>query len=183
MFYFGKSFTGNWADRLDGLFDAGVDLKGASVLDVGCNMGIVGYEVCKNGPVRYCGVEAMRVHAFVAEMIFKGVSIPTRVVRGNIAKLSVRRKIFEEMYDVVLYLAVHQHIRKQVGEGAAADVLTDLFRHCAKTLVFRGPDLEEVTEIGQRSGFYLAGVGQRNRVNRISLFHRDESMVAEKQTP
>ncbi len=175
MLYLGKSFQGHWEDRIDGLFDMGVEFQAASVLDIGCNMGIVGYEVCKHGPVAYCGVEGSRVHAFVAEMIFKGVSTPSRIVWGNITKPSVRKKLFEQRYDVVLYLAVHQHIRKQVGQAVAADVLSDLFEHCTKTLVFRGPDLEEVSEMAKRHGFVLGETGEKSRVHRLSLFHREQT--------
>ena len=172
MLNFGKSFQGYWDDRLAGLVDLKLPLQGAAVLDVGCNMGIIGYELCKSEPGFYHGVERMRVHAFVARMLFKGVRSEHRIDRINIAKENVRKKVLHDAYDIVLYLAVHQHLKKQLGEEAANDVFLDLLNRCSGCLVFRGPDYDSVTALAEKKGFARGEVFSSSRINPICIFRR-----------
>ena len=51
------SFTGDWAHRFQGLFDCGVVFSGKSILDAGCNVGIIAYEVAKLGPASIHGID------------------------------------------------------------------------------------------------------------------------------
>ena len=73
-----KRFTGEWSDRLNGLFSCGVDFAGRSILDLGCNMGIVAYEIAKHGPVSIHGVDQNRQHIQIARSIFQAVPVESR---------------------------------------------------------------------------------------------------------
>ncbi|TKB75006.1 MAG: hypothetical protein E5W81_16190, partial [Mesorhizobium sp.] len=70
-----KRFKGTWDDRLDGLFSAEVDYAGKSILDVGCNMGVVAYEISKLGPTSIHGIDILKPHIETARMIFLGCPV------------------------------------------------------------------------------------------------------------
>lgn len=170
MLYFGKSFQGHWDDRVAGLVELELPVEGASILDIGCNMGILGYELCKLSPSFYHGVERMRVHAFVARMIFQGVRVEHKIDRINVGRKKVREKVLRDSYDIVLYLAVHQHIKKQIGEAAANEIFVDLLKRSRRCLVFRGPDYADVTALAEESGFARGDVVSSSRINPVCIF-------------
>ena len=172
MLYRKKSFQGTWAIRMQGLSDLPVEFAGATVLDVGCNMGIIGYEICKRKPAFFHGVEAMLIHSFVAKMVFQGVEAENRIDRFDITKENMRRKKLLETYDIILYLAVHQHLRKQVGAVEACKVAIDLFSRCRGSLVFRGPHLDEISEIGESCGLLLKKTIDCGLTNKLALFQK-----------
>jgi len=172
MLYRKKSFQGAWATRLEGLFDLTLEYADASILDVGCNMGIIGYEICKRKPVFFHGVEAMLLHSLVAKMVFQGVEVENRIERLDITAEKKRRKTLLSGYDIIVYLAVHQHIRRQVGAAGAREVAADLFSRCRRSLVFRGPHLEEMSALALSNGFELKEIIDNSNVNPLALFQR-----------
>ena len=161
-------FKGTWEDRLEHLFDCEVEWSGKSVLDVGCNMGVVGYEVSKRGIASYHGIDVLPGHLDVARGIFMGVPIPSVIESLHMPTATDR---LQPHYDVVLYLAVHQHIRKNQSDEAARKTATDLFRRC-DTLIFRGPDIEAITEIAWREGFNIEHAFRQQRLFPLIAFTR-----------
>lgn len=168
-----RSFQGTWSDRVANLFDLDVVFEGSSVLDVGCNMGIVGLEVCKHLPKKYHGIERMAAHHFIAQSVFQGAEIPNRVDRININSKKERDNILDSTYDVVLYLAVHQHLKKQAGQEVATATLEDLLARCSKYFVFRGPDIEEVVDFAKAQGFVVGKQFPRGKLNPICALVRN----------
>ena len=170
--FWGTSFQGTWADRTRNLFELDVQYGGASILDVGCNMGVVGLEICKCEPARYHGIEKMAAHNFVAKAVLQGTGVDCRVDRIDIANEKERQRTLDTRYDIVLYLAVHQHVRRQVGEDRAAAVLDDLLARTEKYFVFRGPDYKEAIRAAENAGFSLCKMFPRDRLHPICSFVR-----------
>ena len=83
---------------MDGIARNSLPFQNATVLDVGCNIGIVGYEICKSEPSFYHGIERSLVHQFVAKMIFKGIDSKSKIDRFDIGKLKKREKYLNETY-------------------------------------------------------------------------------------
>lgn len=161
-------FKGGWPDRLRNLFDHNLPLIGASVLDVGCNMGIVGYEVCKHGVTDYHGIDVLPDHLDVARGIFMGVPCRSRIEALHLPTALDR---LDSAYDVILYLAVHQHIRKAQGAEKAAETARGLFRRTG-TLVFRGPDVEALKAIALEEGFEIAHETPQGELFPLLVFQR-----------
>lgn len=69
-------FAGNWEERLSGVFC--VNYANKSVLDVGCNIGIVACEISKRSPasIRGCDIHTRSIEA--AKAIFVGSPVPSR---------------------------------------------------------------------------------------------------------
>jgi 2-polyprenyl-3-methyl-5-hydroxy-6-metoxy-1,4-benzoquinol methylase len=167
-----RKFAGTWATRLENLFEAGVGFGAKSVLDAGCNMGIVGYEICKQGPAFYQGVDILAGHVDVARAVFLGVPVESRFDAGDLTDMGVRQALLRPAYDVVLYLAVHHHIRRVAGDAAARAVASDLFARSSGHLIFRGPDLDDIRAIAAENGFEVAAAFPRGRHNPLCAFRR-----------
>ena len=134
-------FLGSWEDRLENLFNSGIAWRGKRVLDAGCNMGIVGYEVTKLTKASYHGVDILTKHLDVARSIFKGVTTPSLIDKLDLGDKEARLTTLGS-YDVVLYLAVHHHIVKNQGDPVADSVARELFKRAGSFLVYRGPELD-----------------------------------------
>jgi 2-polyprenyl-3-methyl-5-hydroxy-6-metoxy-1,4-benzoquinol methylase len=171
-FFRGKSFQGVWEDRIATLFQLDIDFSGASILDVGCNMGVVGLEICRHKPLKYHGIEKMVVHSFVAECVFRGVDIENRIDRIDIGSKKQRDHTLDDQYDIVLYLAVHHHLKRQVGEEAAKDVMVDLFNRCKSRFVYHGTFPQEAIDIGQSLGWKLVKSIPQGKLNPVCYFVR-----------
>ena len=149
----GRTFLGSWPTRLNGLFDVGVSFADQRILDVGCNMGIVGYEVCKQGPAHYHGVELLETHCEIARSIFSAVPVDSAFHNLDVTDASMRKQVLREDYDVVLYLAVHHHLIKKRGLARAEETARDLLARCRRSLIYRGDDFDAFAALADAAGF------------------------------
>ena len=53
-----SGFVGDWNFRIGDLFKCGVEFRGRTVLDAGCNMGLLAYEIAKHEPKFIHGTSA-----------------------------------------------------------------------------------------------------------------------------
>lgn len=157
----GAQFKGRWVDRIEHLFTCGVDFSGKEILDVGCNMGIVGYEICKHGPAHYHGIEVLKEHVKVAQSIFLAVGTPHWFDNVDLSK---RRDVLNTSYDVTLYLAVHQHIARTKGYPTAEVVALDVMARTKEFLIFRGPEREYFAELAAEGHFEPWGEVHRSEI-------------------
>jgi 2-polyprenyl-3-methyl-5-hydroxy-6-metoxy-1,4-benzoquinol methylase len=67
----GVGYGGSWRDRLTDLFNCGFDFAGKTILDAGCGVGVIAYEISKRGPTFIHGVGAFPPAIAVARAIFK----------------------------------------------------------------------------------------------------------------
>ncbi len=141
---FTTRFSGTWEDRLSGLFDCGVRFTGKRILDAGCNMGLVAYEVSKHRPADIHGIDRYRRAITVARRLFLAVDVPSCFDAVNV--LDARRvdRVLRPQYDVVLMLALWQHI-DAADPGGTARFVARIAKACREALVFRGAE-----EVGAR---------------------------------
>src|SRR5690349_7415740 len=118
-------YLGNWDYRLDGLFSCGVSYAGKRVLDAGCNVGVIAYEIGKHRPALYHGIDVSASGVAVARAIFLGYEFPSRFDAVNMAETQMLERSLAPAYDVVLFLAVWMHIRKAYG-AEIADRVTSI---------------------------------------------------------
>jgi len=70
-----RKFGGrDWQSRFQTLASFGIDYRDKVILDAGCNLGILGYEISKQKPAFYHGIDVDRAALNVARGIFSGVS-------------------------------------------------------------------------------------------------------------
>jgi len=150
-----KRFKGTWEDRLDGIFDPNVNYTGKSVLDVGCNMGVVAYEISKLKPSSIHGIDILRPHIQTAKMIFLGSSVESRFDCLNLGSQKLRR-VLRPQYDIVMLLAVYHHMQDSMGRDKARSVLVDIVRR-VQTIVARVPPGKdrEMIDLLSSEGFFV----------------------------
>jgi 2-polyprenyl-3-methyl-5-hydroxy-6-metoxy-1,4-benzoquinol methylase len=139
MFSKKKKFAGTWEDRLDGLFDCGVDYTGKRIIDVGCNMGVIAYEIAKLRPKSIHGIDILYPHITVARRLFQGSNIESRFDRINLGSRKLPSLLSPE-YDIALLLAVYHHMFRSLGEKRAEQVLDTIVGRCS-TVVARVPNV------------------------------------------
>jgi 2-polyprenyl-3-methyl-5-hydroxy-6-metoxy-1,4-benzoquinol methylase len=184
-----SGFVGDWEHRIGDLFNSGVDFRGRSVLDAGCNMGLVAYEIAKRGPRFIHGVDRRKDFIHVARMIFLGFSIESQFDRVDITRDRVLRSLLHSEYDVVIFLAVYPHIRRAHGVATAERTLRTLLSRCRQDFIIRLPqaDLAEVETIFAAEGFAKTftgdamptGVAHKNKWDsRFHAYHRAAASAA-----
>jgi 2-polyprenyl-3-methyl-5-hydroxy-6-metoxy-1,4-benzoquinol methylase len=170
----GTRFTGEWSDRLDSLFSCGVDFTGRSILDLGCNMGIVAYEVAKLGPISIHGIDLNRQHIQIARSIFQAVPVESRFDCMSIASSRFEAAL-APMYNTVLLLSVYHHLKRGAGEKLAANAMRTVARHCDSTIVIRDPGTTEAELLGLlgESGFSVVHHSDKPaRTGRLTVLSR-----------
>jgi SAM-dependent methyltransferase len=151
-----KRFAGTWEDRIADLFDAGIDFRGRTVLDVGCNMGIVAYEVSKKSPETIHGLDVYKPAIRIARRIFSGVPIKHRFDVVDICDERKLRSCLSPSYDIVLLLSVWHHLRDRNGVQAADRAASQIAMRCKHALIARVPP-----ELAGTFGELLAPLGFR----------------------
>ena len=124
-----------WRRRLEDLLACEVDYRGKTVLDAGCNVGILAYEIAKLGPSFIHAIDGSQPELDAARVILRSVEIPTRVDLVDLADDAQLRAILEPGYDIVQLLAVYQHVQRVRGDAAAGRMLTTLAERCRNTFI------------------------------------------------
>lgn len=173
LFSSDKRFAGYWSDRIDGLFDAGVDYAKKSILDIGSNMGIVSYEIAKRSPSSIHGIDYHRPHVMVARYIFAGIPVPSRFDCARIGRSKLK---LDDSYDISLWLAVYLHVVRKYGEKQANAACSRVLERCTSTIVLADVDgtREAFMKLAGTFGFRLANVHERSaRSENLYVLRRD----------
>ena len=146
-----------WRQRLEDLLACEVDYRGKTVLDAGCNVGILAYEIAKLGPSFVHAIDGSQPELDAARVILRSVEIPTRVDLVDLADDAQLRAVLDPAYDIVQLLAVYQHVHKARGDAAARRMLATLAERCRDTfIVATQPDyLPAIIDTLFASGFRL----------------------------
>ena len=136
-----KRFIGNWQFRLEPLLECGLDFNGKTVLDAGCNIGIIAYELSKRGAASIHGIDHYRSGIYAARNIFAGVDIPSRFDILDMTRDRKLRRSLKPGYDIVLFMSVWQHVRKEYGDRVANRLTATLAERCNG--VFVGQTIED----------------------------------------
>lgn len=116
--------------RLDGITDLVLRARGATVMDIGCNRGLVGFEMANNGARVVHGCDNYAEGIETARQIFidlRNVESQFEVVDLTLGPVSLKPFALEG-WDIVLFLATY-HKLKRVMSGAA---LSELVQHVGK---------------------------------------------------
>jgi 2-polyprenyl-3-methyl-5-hydroxy-6-metoxy-1,4-benzoquinol methylase len=124
-----------WRQRIEDLRACEVDYAGKSVLDAGCNVGILAYEIAKLGPSFIHAIDGSPRMLEAARLIFRSVETPHRLDLVDLADDRRLRAVLEPSYDVVQLLAVYQHVKRARGDHAARRMLATLVERCKETFI------------------------------------------------
>jgi 2-polyprenyl-3-methyl-5-hydroxy-6-metoxy-1,4-benzoquinol methylase len=131
----GTELGRSWRQRVEGLLACEVDYTGKAVLDAGCNVGILAYEIAKRGPAFIHAIDGSRPMLNAARLVFRSVETPHRLDLVDLTDDRSLRDVLAPHYDVILLLAVYQPLERASGDRAARRVLATLAERCRETLV------------------------------------------------
>lgn len=107
--------------RLDGIGDLLHRARGASVLDIGCNRGLAGFEFAYNGATRVYGMDNYHDGIVAARHVFcdlRSVKHRFEVVDLTGGEAAIRKAFGKDTdlkHDVVLMLAIYHKLKRLPG--------------------------------------------------------------------
>jgi SAM-dependent methyltransferase len=130
----GRRCAGFHNDRVDGFSDLLSRASNATVLDIGCNRGLVALEFSANGATLVHGCDKFTDGVFAARQIFCDLETTARfevvdLAQGYEALKAAFGSTFRDRYDIVLFLDMWHHLKQQMP----LDRLADLTRQLAKS--------------------------------------------------
>jgi 2-polyprenyl-3-methyl-5-hydroxy-6-metoxy-1,4-benzoquinol methylase len=146
-----------WRQRLADLLACEVDYAGKTVLEAGCNVGILAYEITKLGPSFVHAIDGSRPVLNAARLILRSVETPHRLDLVNLGDDERLRAMLEPSYDIVQLLAVYQHVERARGDRVARRMLATLAERCKETFIAatRSDYLPTIVDVLTASGLRL----------------------------
>ena len=126
--------------RLDGMMDLVIRARGASVLDVGCNRGLVGFELANNGAEVVHGCDHFEDGIKTARELF----VDLRNVRSRFEVVDLRegppplKAFFMSAYDIILLLATYHKLKRVMHADALTELIQYLGRATGRYFAWRG---------------------------------------------
>lgn len=122
--------------RLDGMTDLVLRAPGASVLDLGCNRGLVGFEMANNGArlVHGCDIDAGCID------VARGVFADLRSVESQFEVVDLTKALpFPKVhYDIVLMIATYHKLKRVMTQDSLSELIRDLAGRTDKFFGWRG---------------------------------------------
>ena len=109
-----RRVAGHHNVRLDGISDLVLRAKGAAVLDIGCNRGMVGYEFATNGAKLVHGCDLYQIGVQTAREVFADLrSVESRFEVVDLSTGPSSLQVFGgQQYDIVLMLATYHKLKR-----------------------------------------------------------------------
>ena len=155
-------YSGTVYDRVDDLKFLKPLILNNTVLDIGSNIGIVAYEIGKFKPKKIHLLERSSRCLNISKVLLSSVNFSLsfnaiNLSKSRILKSYIRTNKIEKSYDVVLMLAIYQHMKKQSSAKVLSENINDIFSLANKFIVFRVPLKlkKEIYSISKKNGFDL----------------------------
>lgn len=126
--------------RLDGMMDLVIRARGATVLDIGCNRGLVGFELANNGADLVHGCDNFEDGIKTARELF----IDLRNTRSRFEVVDLRqgpsplRAYFMSAYEIVLLLATYHKLKRSMTPENLTELVTYLGQITGHYFAWRG---------------------------------------------
>lgn len=116
--------------RLDGMLDLVIRARGASVMDIGCNRGLVGFEMANNGAKLVHGVDNYPEGIETARHLFADLrNVESQFEVSDLSKgVPSLTQFGTTHYDIVLMLATYHKLNRVMDPN----LLSDLVRHMGR---------------------------------------------------
>lgn len=138
--------------RLDGIGDLLHRARDATVLDIGCNRGLAGFEFAYNGARRVMGMDNYEDGITAARHIFcdlRSVEHYFEVVDLTGGERAIRDKfgkLADYSNDIVLMLATYHKLRRIMNKGTLEALMQYFGNHTGKYFGWRGYE-DEISEL------------------------------------
>lgn len=171
-------YSGNLFDRFRGLEVVFDRCPGASVLDIGACEGLIAYECARRGAKVVHGFEIDGPLVEFARRLFRNVPVESVFEQQDFSLgfgdfVRRHRALLRDRYDIVLYLGVHHHLKRQMPADLLAEVVDGLLARTGELFAIRTDLLPEVDGTIRAAGF--EGVSELpgdEAVGRLAIYRR-----------
>jgi SAM-dependent methyltransferase len=159
--------------RLDGLTDLLSRARGASVLDLGCNRGMVALDFANNGATIVHGIDNAPDCIDVCRGVFADIrNVQSHFEAGDLTQGPASLDPFRgQQYDFVLMLATLHKLRREMSDSRVAELIFYLADRTNGFFAWRGTQAqhrENETELKALDGHLNAGGFKRIHTSHIS---------------
>lgn len=135
-----RRVAGHHDIRLDGISDLVIRARGAAVMDIGCNRGLVGFEMANNGARLVHGCDNYADGIRTARELFADLrACESQFEVIDLTQGSKALKPFGSIHwDIVLMLATYHKLKRVMPVDALDDLVRHLGRRTAKYFGWRG---------------------------------------------
>jgi hypothetical protein len=126
--------------RLDGLTDLTLRCRGASVLDLGCNRGVVCLELAYNGARLLHGCDNYLKGIETAREVFADIRmVQSRFEHCDLTHGSASLNVFgDQRYDITLLLATYHKIKRKMPADRLSGLIKEIGRRTVRYFAWRG---------------------------------------------
>lgn len=173
------TFTGSAFDRLSGLDYLLNDCKGASILDIGCCDGLVAYEFAKSGAGLIHGIDCNISDIAFATRLFRSIPTESAFIHADVARglerhFETHKAVFRNSYDIVLFLGIYHHLRRQMSLERLSALLDVLLGRSKSLFAIRTNLVSECESQVRASGFKLLYEAEKNSiVGKLQVYERE----------
>ena len=176
-----KNFHGNLFDRFEGLDPLLRQANGLSLLDVGMSEGHIAYEFARRGARLIHGMDKHWDKVRFARRLFRDVPIPHGFWRTDLSKSgelpAVGTGELLEQYDLVLFLGVYHHIRKDMPQERLDALVDSLLDRTAKLIAVRTDQLPDFAPQIEKRGFELDYAAPKEKIGLLHVYRRSGAPV------
>ena len=174
-----KNFQGNLFDRFSGLDPLLERARGKSVLDLGMSEGHIAYEFARRGASTVHGLEQHRDKVRFAARLFRDVPVPNQFWRADLAISGERfeARYGSELlprYDIVLFLGVYHHLKKQMDAGSLATLVDALVARAGTWFAARSDALPEFERRILGAGLVLDYEAPKEKIGLLRVYRRPD---------
>lgn len=133
--------------RMDGMTDLVLRARGAAVMDIGCNRGLVGFEFANNGAALVHGCDNYREGIDTARQLFADLrNVQSQFEVTDLTKGVDALKAFGgTRYDIVLMLATYHKLKREMSVDALRALVKHFGDRTTRWFAWRGTS-EKVNE-------------------------------------
>jgi hypothetical protein len=125
--------------RMDGISDLVLRARGASVMDIGCNRGLVGFEFANNGAALVHGCDNYEPGIATARELFADLrSVRSQFEVVDLTKRDALKVFGEQAYDLMLMLATYHKLKRIMDPPALTRLIGELAALTVKYFAWRG---------------------------------------------
>jgi hypothetical protein len=127
--------------RMDGMTDLVLRARGSSVFDIGCNRGLVSFEMANNGAAVCHGCDNFEQGIQTARELFadlRSVESQFEIVDLTGGQQAVSRAFGQKRYDIVLCLATYHKLKRIMSPGELSDLMISFGRRTQQFFGWRG---------------------------------------------
>ena len=152
-----RGVSGVHDDRLSGLRDLLHYAKGASLLDIGMNHGLISFEFARSGASVVHGCDIYEPGVLTAREIFteSGAKSRFEIVDLAAGPEALERAFGQDYlphYDIILFLGIYHKLKEQTSDETIKQLIRHLITRVAQYIVVRTTMIEELGMILMQSG-------------------------------